>query len=131
MTVLWLVLGAAFLFVFAVAVYGALEIPKIPYLAVPYTPKDFGLVFEDVSFLSHDGLKLTGWFLPAAFQVLDTMTLARLYSEITFAHFQNYKLQTLCEALEVPPGNHDALVDVRATVAIARKMLKFLRDDRI
>jgi DNA polymerase III epsilon subunit-like protein len=70
-----------------------------------------------------------GWFLPAAFQVLDTMILARLYSEITFTHFQNYKLQTLCESLGVSPGSHDALVDVRATVAIARQMLKVLRAD--
>jgi pimeloyl-ACP methyl ester carboxylesterase len=53
------------LFIFAVSLYGSLEITKIPYLAVPYTPKDYGLASEEVSFKSHDGLKLTGWFLPA------------------------------------------------------------------
>ena len=49
----------------AVSVYGSLEIVKIPFLAVPYVPEDFGLSHEDVSFTSHDALKLTGWFLPA------------------------------------------------------------------
>lgn len=45
--------------------YGAVEITRIPQLAVPYTPNDFGWAFEEVSFLSHDGLNLRGWFLPA------------------------------------------------------------------
>jgi fermentation-respiration switch protein FrsA (DUF1100 family) len=62
---IWICLGLVFLVVFAVGVYGASEIVRIPYLAVPYTPKDFGLAYEEVSFQSHDGLKLTGWFLPS------------------------------------------------------------------
>ena len=49
----------------AIAVYSSSEITKIPYLAVPYVPKDFGLAYEDVSFQTYDHLKLTGWFLPA------------------------------------------------------------------
>src|SRR5262249_5684720 len=48
-----------------VSLYGASEIVRIPYLATPYLPKDFGLTSEDVSFLSYDGLKLVGWFIPA------------------------------------------------------------------
>ena len=53
--------------VLAVAIYGASEIVSIPFLAVPYTPKDFGLAFEgNRIFRSFDGLKLTGWFLPAS-----------------------------------------------------------------
>ena len=68
-----------------------------------------------------------GWFLPAAFQVLDTMILARVYAEFTFSRFENYRLQSICEALDVQPGDHDALADVRATVGIARKMLGTLR----
>jgi fermentation-respiration switch protein FrsA (DUF1100 family) len=45
--------------------YGSLEITRIPHLVVPYTPQDFGWAFEDVSFPSADGVKLTGWFIPA------------------------------------------------------------------
>jgi len=61
----WILLGLAALLIGAVSFYGASEISGIPYLAVPYTPKDFGLACEEVSFQSHDGLKLLGWFLPA------------------------------------------------------------------
>ena len=60
-----MVLGLAFIIVMAVAFYACSETTSIPYLAVPYTPKDFDLAYEDVHFQSHDGLKLTGWFLPA------------------------------------------------------------------
>jgi fermentation-respiration switch protein FrsA (DUF1100 family) len=49
----------------ALSFYGSLEIVRIPLLAVPYTPKDFGWAYEDVAFLSEDGLHLTGWFVPA------------------------------------------------------------------
>jgi fermentation-respiration switch protein FrsA (DUF1100 family) len=59
------VLSIAVLLVGAVAMYGSSEVTRIPYLAVPYTPKDLGLDSEDVSFQSFDHLKLTGWFLPA------------------------------------------------------------------
>ena len=70
-----------------------------------------------------------GLFLPAAFQVLDTMTLARIYSCVTGVQFENYKLATICEALGIEPGNHDALVDIRATVWIARELIGILRRD--
>src|SRR5262245_7440246 len=62
---LWVIFAAAALFVLAVSLYGASEIGRIPYLATPYLPKDFSIPYEDVSFPSHDGLKLTGWFVPA------------------------------------------------------------------
>jgi len=58
-------LAVVLCFILAVSIYSSLEITKIPFLAVPYTPEDFGLAYEDVSFPSHDGLKLNGWFLPA------------------------------------------------------------------
>jgi len=63
----WLVglLAIVVLFTAGVSVFSFLEITKIPFLAVPYTPRDFGLAYEEVSFRSHDGLRLTGWFLPA------------------------------------------------------------------
>lgn len=37
-----------------------------PSRTVWYKPKDFGLTHEDVYFKTRDGLKLHGWFLPAA-----------------------------------------------------------------
>lgn len=53
------------LILIGISVCGSLEITSIPYLAVPYTPKDFGCRYEDVHFQSFDGLRLTGWFIPA------------------------------------------------------------------
>ena len=36
-----------------------------PMRQVPYTPADLGLAFEKVVLTTQDGLKLTGWFIPA------------------------------------------------------------------
>jgi pimeloyl-ACP methyl ester carboxylesterase len=74
---IWGILFCASVFVAAVAAYGSSEITRIPYLAVPYTPKDFGFAYEDVSFQSYDGLKLTGWFLPA--KTVSNVTLVILH----------------------------------------------------
>jgi len=65
---LWLKVGLALvgILVLAIALYGSWEVTGIPYLAVPYTPNDYGFVSEEVSFQSFDHLKLTGWFLPAS-----------------------------------------------------------------
>lgn len=44
-----------------------------PTQEIEYTPKDFGMAFEDVFFKTRDNLELNGWFLPAenaAFTVL-------------------------------------------------------------
>lgn len=49
----------------AVGVYGSFEITRIPFLAIPYTPEDFGCRYEKFEFRSRDGLVLRGWFLPA------------------------------------------------------------------
>lgn len=62
MLILFLILFLLFL---AVTLYAADEITKIPYFGIPYTPKDFHWTFEEVEFRSCDGLKLTGWFVPA------------------------------------------------------------------
>ncbi|MBN1393191.1 MAG: alpha/beta hydrolase [Sedimentisphaerales bacterium] len=37
-----------------------------PVQEVPYTPEELGLDFEKVTFKSSDGLKLSGWYIPAA-----------------------------------------------------------------
>jgi len=78
----------------AVSVYGSLEITKIPFLAVPYMPGDFGLQHEDVSFMSHDDLKLTGWFLPA--KVPSSVTLIVLHG--LGSNAGDMLLNTLCLA---------------------------------
>ncbi len=46
-----------------IAVYGAKEIVRIPFLGIPYTPKNFGWSYDTVAFSSFDGLRLTGWFV--------------------------------------------------------------------
>ena len=61
----WLLLGMI-VGVLGLSFYGSLQITHIPYFAIPYTPKDYNWIYEDVSFLSHDGLHLKGWFIPAA-----------------------------------------------------------------
>jgi len=58
-------IGLVVAILLAVSFYGSIEVTGIPFLAVPYTPKDFGFPFEAASFESFDHLKLTGWFLPA------------------------------------------------------------------
>src|SRR5947207_5763751 len=63
-TLAW-VLGLFVLFTLGLSFYGSTLITDVPYLAVPYTPPDFGMPFEPVSFSSEDGLRLTGWFIPA------------------------------------------------------------------
>lgn len=76
-------------------------------------------------------------FLPAAFLVLDTLQLAMWAAQCPLAPIipagaefrrsvpTNFKLGTLCEYLGVDLGDdaHDAVNDVRATVAIAREYL--------
>ncbi len=65
---MWLtfwILSGALVFILALSFHGSLELTRVPYFAVPYTPKDFNWAYEDVSFLSEDGLRLTGWFVPA------------------------------------------------------------------
>jgi uncharacterized protein len=65
MTAVWIVCAIIVLIIVGVAAYSATEITKIPFLAIPYTPKDYDLPSEDLAFQSADGLKLTGWFIPA------------------------------------------------------------------
>lgn len=73
----WIFIGTLALLTLAVAYYGSLQITRIPFLAVPYTPDDFGWRYEPVSFHSPDGFRLTGWFVPAA--ALSSVTLIILH----------------------------------------------------
>ena len=67
-------------------------------------------------------------FLPAAiYEPLDTLALARWYSSAHPSPPANHKLETLVEWLGLPPFEaHDALADVRATVAVARELCERL-----
>ncbi len=67
------VLGLLVLFILGMSFYGSTQITDIPYLAVPYTPADFDMPFEKVSFHSEDGLRLTGWFVPARTPSIKTL----------------------------------------------------------
>lgn len=62
----WIALACIAVMTLALSYYGSTQVTDIPYLPVPYTPKDFGLPFESISFITEDGLRLTGWFVPAA-----------------------------------------------------------------
>jgi len=50
-----------FLFTSAWGFYNSIRPPRI---TSSFTPKDFGLAYEEVSFQSVDGLTLKGWFIP-------------------------------------------------------------------
>ena len=65
MTFAWSVLALFILAGIAVCLFGSFEITRIPFLAVPYTPRDMGWPSEEIAFESFDGLRLTGWFVPA------------------------------------------------------------------
>ncbi len=57
---------ATLLVVLGISMYGSSEITRIPFLPIPFRPEDFGWPSESVSFNSVDGLRLTGWFIPAS-----------------------------------------------------------------
>jgi DNA polymerase III epsilon subunit-like protein len=65
-------------------------------------------------------------FMPAAFQVLDTLQLALWHFEGWDAvPPENFKLATLCRhfGIDIPEGVHDALVDARLSAALARRIV--------
>lgn len=61
----WWFFGFVVVAILALGYYGSVLITGVPFLPVPYTPKDFGWPFEEVSFFSSDGLRLKGWFIPS------------------------------------------------------------------
>lgn len=65
-------------------------------------------------------------FLPADMRVRDTMQLALWYFDSSgyVVKPENYKLETLCRYFGIETGGaHDALADVRMTVAVARTLV--------
>jgi len=71
--------------------------------------------------------KRHGAFLPAAmYQPLDTLQLSLWHCARTGTTPANYQLGTLCQHFAIPLGaeGHDALADVRATIALAQKIME-------
>lgn len=64
----WLFLLSGFVagFVVAIAAFFAQRMIRPPRQRLWATPGDLGLTYEDVHFPAQDGLRLAGWFLPAA-----------------------------------------------------------------
>jgi len=72
-----------------------------------------------------DWYKRLGAYCPGDWRVLDTLQLALWWYRVTGRpRPENFKLETLCEDLGIPMEGaaHDALVDVRATVALAKRL---------
>lgn len=62
-------------------------------------------------------------FLPASYAVLDTLQLARWYSQTIGVDCGSMKLSEVCKAFGIEtPDAHDALADCRASVQLAKKL---------
>ena len=68
--VAWLFLAFGLIVGFAgsAAAFFAQRLIKPPRPRFWATPADLGLKYEDVAFLSEDGVSLSGWFVPAPVQ---------------------------------------------------------------
>ena len=63
---------------------------------------------------------------PADWRVLDTQMLAHWYCHVHGTEPENMKLETLCEFFDITVDGpaHDALVDVRMTIELAKHLTK-------
>lgn len=101
---------------------------------VPQTSKKTGREYKVARLAGHNADRFDGVFLkefyharneflPAAFAVLCTVQLARWYFLRKRESPENCELGTLCKFFSIPLDNaHDALADVRATVALAKTL---------
>lgn len=100
--------------------------------------KRSGRAFKTVRMAAHnapfDMKFLQAWyrhfqtFCPADFLALDTLQLVMWQDWNGKASLVNYKLGTLCEHLGIPlEGAHDALVDIRANVEVAKRFMTMER----
>ena len=96
--------------------------------------KRSGRAFKTVRMAAHnapfDMKFLQAWyrkhdkFCPADFLALDTLQLVMWHDWDGKIPIKNYKLGTLCEFLGIPlEGAHDALVDIRANVEVAKRLM--------
>lgn len=64
-------------------------------------------------------------FMPASYRILDTMQRAMWHFHESGIELESYGLESLCGHFGINiEGNHDALVDTRATIAVYRELLK-------
>jgi fermentation-respiration switch protein FrsA (DUF1100 family) len=65
----WLSIGLVILVAYSILGWSLYFMQPIflycPVREVPYNPSDIGLTYEPVTFKTDDGLKLTGWYVPA------------------------------------------------------------------
>jgi hypothetical protein len=64
-----LIIAGAYAALVLVAYFGQasmLYLPNLPSRALTASPQDIGLLYENIEFLSEDGLRLHGWYIPAA-----------------------------------------------------------------
>lgn len=81
----------------------------------------------DGPFLRHF-FKQQDRFLPGEFQVRDVMHLAIWYADLYAESWPRFSLDAACESLGLQPvPSHDALVDTRQTVMVAKELARRLR----
>ncbi len=59
-----LVISIILSFVLLLSLFGFFSSIRPPKVISNISPADLGLVYEDVSFITNDGIKLNGWFIP-------------------------------------------------------------------
>lgn len=99
------------------------SIEKISQRGKPYSLAKLA-GFNSVTF---DGPRLkalyAGTFFPCSYQIRDVLQRAFWYFDERQHHPDDFKLTTLCKYFNIPTdGAHDALTDVRLTIALARAL---------
>jgi DNA polymerase III epsilon subunit-like protein len=111
-----------------------------PYRCIEFISKNSGRPYSVAKLIGHnaatfDGPRLQrmfkehGMFLGADPRVRCTCQAAMLYADAIGAQPPSYKLAELCKWLGLPVDEnaHDALVDVRMTIALAKKLRSSVR----
>lgn len=99
------------------------SVTKLSQRGTPYTIAKLA-GFNSVTF---DGPRLkamyAGEFFPCSYQIRDVLQRAFWWFDERAIEPENFKLTTLCTYFNIPTdGAHDALTDVRLTIALARKL---------
>lgn len=104
-----------------------------PFSSVQLTSKRTGMPYSvarlaGYNAVTFDGPRLkamfAGSFFPCSYQILDVLQRALFYFyENTYEPPKDFKLTTLCEYFHIKTdGAHDALTDVRLTIALAQEL---------
>ncbi|MCR4347970.1 MAG: alpha/beta hydrolase [Sulfuricaulis sp.] len=76
---------------FSLSLLGCSNVFFFPYQAHVQTPKQLGLVYEDVYFNASDGTRLHGWFLPAQGNALGTILFLHGNAENISTHIMSVR----------------------------------------